>query len=106
DGLVSNSRTLAIQSVIDSGLKVDVHGLSFRNFDIGAPSWATFEGTFGALEVWHELLDPIFGHPLLTTAFFIFYQHFLKGEGAGGLATGFCTSMSAKVLDEFWTGST
>jgi hypothetical protein len=83
---------------------VDVRA-AFPNFNIGSPSWGTFEDTFGAFEVWHELLDPVFGHPLLTTAFYIFYEHFLKGEGAGGLATGFCTSLSAKVLDEFWTGS-
>lgn len=106
DGLISNQRTVAIPHIIDSGLKVDVHGLSFPNFDVGSPSWGTFEDTFGTFEVWHELLDPVFGHPILTTAFYIFYQHFLKGEGAGGLATGFCTSLSAKVLDEFWTGST
>jgi hypothetical protein len=106
DGMTSNVRTVAIPRIIDSGLKVDVHGLAFPNFDVGSPSWGTFENTFGAFEVWHELLDPVFGHPILTTAFYIFYHEFLKGEGAGGLATGFCTSLSAKVLDEFWTGST
>lgn len=106
DGLTSNTRTVSIPRIIDSGLKVDVHGLSFPNFDVGSPSWGTFEDTFGTFEVWHELLDPVFGHPLLTTAFYIFYHEFLKGEGAGGMATGFCTSLSAKVLDEFWTGST
>ena len=106
DGLTSNVRTVSIPHIIDSGLKVDVHGLAFPNFDVGSPSWGTFEGTFGTFEVWHELLDPVFGHPILTTAFYIFYHEFLKGEGNGGLATGFCTSLSAKVLDEFWTGST
>lgn len=106
DGLTSNQRTVALPRIIDSGLKVDVHGLGFRNFDQGTPSWGTFEDTFGTFEVWHELLDPLFGHPILTTAFYIFYEYFLEGEGNGGLATGFCTSMSAKVLDEFWTGST
>lgn len=106
DSMVSNERTVNIPGIIDSGLKVDVHGLSFGNFAVGSPSWGTFEETFGALEVWHELLDPIFGHPLLTGAFFAFYSYFLKGKDAGGLATGFCTSLSAKVLDEFWTGST
>ncbi len=105
DGLTSNSRTMATPRVIDSGFRVDVHGLSFRNFDEGTPSWGTFETTFGALEVWHELLDPVFGHPILTAAYYAFYHHFLVGEGNGGLATGFCTSLSAKVLDEFWTGS-
>jgi len=106
DGLTSNVRAASIPRIIDSGLKVDVHGLAFPNFDEGSPSWGAFEQTFGAFEVWHELLDPVFGHPILTTAFYIFYHEFLKGEGNGGLAKGFCTSLSAKVLDEFWTGST
>ena len=106
DGLTSNDRTVAIPRIIDSGLKVDVHGLSFPNFKLGSPSWSTFERTYGAFEVWHELLDPLFGHPILTAAFFGFYKHFLIGEDGGGLATGFCTSLSAMVLDEFWTGST
>jgi len=34
---------------------------------------------------------------MLTAAFFVFYTYFLKGKGDGGLATGFCTAMSAKV---------
>jgi hypothetical protein len=105
DGLISNSRTLATPRVIDSGFRVDVHGLSFGNFDDGTPTWGTFETTYGALEVWHELLDPVFGHPVLTAAFYGFYHYFLIGQGNGGLATGYCTSLSAKVLDEFWTGS-
>lgn len=105
DGFVSNERTITLPRIIDSGFKVDVHGLAFPNFDDGIPSWGTFKDTFGEFEVWHELLDPIFGHPLLTAAFYIFYEHFLKGEGNGGLATGFCTSLSALVLDEFWQGS-
>ena len=54
----------------------------------------TFEDTFGSAEVWHELLDPIFGHPVLTAAYFEFYKYFLKGTGNGGLATGFCTSLA------------
>lgn len=105
DGLTSNERTATLPRIIDSGLQVDVHGLSFGNFDDGTPSWSTFEDTFGTLEVWHELLDPVFGHPALTAGFYLFYEHFLKGEGNGGLATGFCTSLSATVLEEFWTGS-
>jgi hypothetical protein len=105
DGMTSNARTVSIPCIVDSGLKVDVHGLSFPNFDVGSPSWGTFEDTFGAFEVWHEQIDPLFGHPILTLAFYIFYHEFLKGKGSGGLATGFCTSLSAKVLDEFWTGS-
>jgi hypothetical protein len=104
DGLVSNTRTAAIPRIIETGFDVARHGLQFPNFNRGNPSWGTFEETFGALEVWHELLDPVFGHPVLTTAFFAFYNHFLKGQDAGGLATGFCTSMSSLVLDQFWQG--
>jgi len=57
-------------------------------------------------EVWHELLDPIFGHPVLTVAYFEFYKYFLKGTGNGGLATGFCTSLASLVADRFWQGKT
>ena len=67
------------------------HNLSFRNFTEGIPDWGTFQDTFGAAEVWHEQVDPIFGHPILTAAFYAFYHYFLKGEANGGLATGFCT---------------
>lgn len=55
--------------------------------------------------MWHEQLDPVFGHPVLTPAFYAFYHEFLKGEDRGGLATGFCTSLASVALDEFWTGS-
>jgi len=106
DGLESNERIATLPRTLDSGFRIGVHDFSFANFASGNPSWGTFEGTFGALEVWHELLDPIFGHPILTVAFYIFYQHFLKGVDNGGLATGFCTSLSTIVLDEFHTGST
>jgi hypothetical protein len=68
------------------------------------PDWGTFEDTFGAAEVWHEQLDPVFGHPILTAAFFQFYKYFLKGEANGGLATGFCTSLASLVADRFWQG--
>ena len=82
------------------------HNLSFRNFADGVPDWGTFKDTFGADEVWHELLDPFFGHPVLTAAFYEFYKYFLKGEDNGGLATGFCTSLASLVTDHFWTGRT
>ena len=82
------------------------HNLSFRNFTDGVPDWGTFKDTFGAAEVWHEQLDPIFGHPILTAAFYAFYHYFLKGQANGGLATGFCTSLASLVADNFWTGRT
>ena len=104
DGRVSNTMTAAVPEVLDYGWKLGQHDYSFRNFSVGAPSWGTFEDTFGALEVWHELLDPVFGHPILTAAFYAFYNYFLKGSGAGGLATGFCTSLAATAADRFWTG--
>lgn len=106
DGMVSNLRTASIPRIVEIGFRIGVHDFSFDNFASGAPSWSTFEDTFGALEVWHELLDPIFGHRILTAAFYSFYHYFLKGEDQGGLATGFCTSLSAVALEEFWTGST
>jgi hypothetical protein len=80
------------------------HNLSFGNFRDGVPDYGTFKDTFGAAEVLHEQLDPIFGHPILTAAFYGFYHYFLKGEANGGLATGFCTSLASLVADNFWAG--
>ncbi len=106
DGEVSNTRNAMVARTLDTGIRIGVHDYSFSNFAVGDPSWGTFEDTFGALEVWHELLDPIFGHPILTAAFYAFYHYFLLGDDNGGLATGFCTSLSTIVLDEYHTGST
>lgn len=79
------------------------HGANFQD---GVPDWGTFKDTFGAAEVWHEQIDPIFGHPILTGAFYAFYHYYLKGKANGGLATGFCTSLASLVADNFWTGRT
>jgi hypothetical protein len=106
DGMTSNERSATIPRILDCGFRIGVHDFAFDNFAAGSPSWDTFEDTFGALEVWHEALDPIFGHPILTAAFYGFYYYFLLGEDNGGLATGFCTSLSTIVLDEYYTGST
>lgn len=106
DGEVSNTRTATVARTLDTGIRIGVHDYAFANFAVGSPSWGTFEDTYGTLEVWHELLDPIFGHPILTAAFYAFYHYFLLGDDNGGLATGFCTSLSTIVLDEYYTGST
>src|SRR5262245_41828122 len=76
------------------------------NFGDGVPDLGTFKDTFGTAEILDELFDPIFGHPLLTAAFYAFYHYYLKGEANGGLATGFCTSLASLVADHFWTGRT
>lgn len=68
--------------------KYGQHNLSFGNFASANPGWSNYEDTFGAAEVWHEQLDPIFGHPILTAAYFGFYVYFLRGKDNGGLATG------------------
>ncbi len=104
DGRESNRLTAVQPRILQNGFTLGVHDYQFANFKDGVPSWGTFEDTFGSAEVWHELLDPIFGHPILTGAFYIFYQHFLKGEDNGGLATGFCTSLASTALDRFWQG--
>jgi hypothetical protein len=104
DGLVSNLRTAQIPRILEVPFKYGQHNLPFNNFSDGIPDWSTFEDTFGAAEVWHELLDSVFGHPVLTTAYFIFYKKFLKGKANGGYATGFCTSLSSFVADRFWQG--
>ena len=106
DGLVSNSRTAVMPRILEIPFNFGAHDLPFNNPDDGVPSWGTFEDTFGTAEVWHEQLDPIFGHPILTGAYYFFYEYFLKGKGNGGLATGFCTAMACFVADKLWTGST
>jgi hypothetical protein len=80
------------------------HNLSFANFTDGVPDLGTFKDTFGTAEILHELLDPLFGHPILTAAFYGLYHYYLKGQANGGLATGFCTSLASLVADNFWTG--
>jgi hypothetical protein len=79
------------------------HGANFAD---GVPDLGTFKATFGTAEILDELFDPIFGHPILTAAFYAFYVYFLKGTDNGGLATGFCTSLASLVADNFWTGRT
>ena len=106
DGRVSNPRSAPQPAILEIPFRYGQHNLSFGNFTDGKPDWGTFEDTFGTAEVWHELLDPIFGHPVLTAAYFAFYVYFLKGKGHGGLATGFCTSLSSLVADRFWLGNT
>jgi len=104
DGRRSNEVTATQPRILENGFKLGVHDYKFANFDDGKPSMKGFEETFGKLEVVHELLDPIFGHPILTAAFFVFYRKYLKGEGKGGLSTGFCTALASTALDRFWTG--
>jgi hypothetical protein len=104
DGSPSNIMTAQLPSTLANGFEIGVHDYQFVNPDRGSPTWDTYMHTFGELEVMHELLDPVFGHPILTAAFYAFYHKFLLGTGGGGLATGFCTSMAATALDRFWTG--
>jgi hypothetical protein len=106
DGRVSNLRTGQQPLILEVPFKYDQHNFSFRNFASANPGWSNYEDTFGAAEVWHEQLDPIFGHPFLTAAYFVFYVYFLKGKDNGGLATGFCTSLASLVADRFWLGKT
>ncbi len=104
DGLVSNTRTATKPQILEIPFTFGENDLPFPNFSDGIPSWDTYEETFGADEVWHELLDPIFGHPILTAAYYEFYNYFLKGQANGGLATGFCTSLASFVADKLWKG--
>jgi len=106
DGRLSNLRTAQQPRVLEVPFRYGQHNFSFPNFKKADPGWSNFEDTFGAAEVWHELLDPIFGHPVLTAAYFEFYKYFLKGQDNGGLATGFCTSLASLVADRFWLGRT
>jgi concanavalin A-like lectin/glucanase superfamily protein len=106
DGRVSNLRTAQQPRILEVPFKYGQHNLSFKNFAAANPGWGNYEETFGTAEVWHEQLDPIFGHPILTAAYFGFYVYFLKGKDNGGLATGFCTSLASLVADRFWLGKT
>ena len=106
DGRVSNLRTAQQPRILEVPFKYGQHNLSFANFAKANPGWGNYEDTFGSAEVWHEQLDPIFGHPILTAAYFGFYVYFLKGKDNGGLATGFCTSLASLVADRFWLGHT
>ncbi|MBB1285184.1 IPT/TIG domain-containing protein [Flavisolibacter sp. BT320] len=106
DGLVSNSRTASMPRILEIPFQYGVHNLTIGNPTDGIPSWDTYEATFGAAEVWHELLDPVFGHPVLTGAYYGFYHYFLLGKDNGGLATGFCTSLASLVADKLWKGET
>jgi hypothetical protein len=85
------------------GFRYGVHNLTFRNFTDGVPDLGTFKKTFGTAEVVSELI-PLWGSPVLTLAFYGLYHYYLKGRANGGLATGFCTSLSSLVCDSFWTG--
>jgi hypothetical protein len=104
DGRESNELTATQPQIMQNGFRLGVHDYRFDNFKDGVPSWDTFVDTFGSVEVWHELLDPIFGHPILTGAYYAFYHYFLLGTDNGGLATGFCTSLASTALDRFWQG--
>jgi hypothetical protein len=104
DGLLSNSRAASIPRILEIPFRYGIHNLTFPNFTDGVPDWGTYEDTFGSAEVWHEQLDPVFGHPILTAAFYGFYHYFLKGKANGGLATGFCTSLASLVADNLWQG--
>jgi hypothetical protein len=82
------------------------HNLTFANGEVdGAPGIGTFRRTFGAAEILREALDPLFGHPFLTAAFFLFYVDFLKKGGLVSV-TGYCTALACLVADNFWTGRT
>lgn len=106
DGRVSNLQTGQQPRILEVPFKYEQHNLSFGNFASSNPDWGNYEETFGTAEVLHEQLDLIFGHPILTAAYYGFYVYFLKGEDNGGLATGFCTALSSIVADRFWLGKT
>jgi hypothetical protein len=97
---------LGVRGDVEFPFVFGIHNLAFGNFADGVPDLGTFKDTFGTAEILDQLFDPIFGHPILTAAFYAFYVHFLKGTDNGGLATGFCTSLASLVADNFWTGRT
>ena len=103
---ISVTSLITITHELKIPFQFGIHNLTFGNFTDGIPSWDTYRQTFGSAEIWHEIADPIFGHPFLTASYFVFYKHFLKGKANDGLATGFCTSLASLVADNFWQGKT
>jgi hypothetical protein len=103
---------LGIRGAPEINFQFGVHNLDAwsennkANFQDGVPDPFTFKDTFGTAEVLNELLNPLWGHPVLTTAFYAFYHYFLMGKANGGLATGFCSALSSLVADKFWKGDT
>lgn len=99
---------LGINGSPEISFKFGVHNLPAfdgvkANFTDGVPDTDTFRETFGTAEIVSELV-PVWGHPVLTLAFYGFYHYYLKGEANGGLATGFCSALSSLVADKFWRG--
>jgi len=96
---------LRIKGSPELNFKFGVNNLTIKNFEDGVPDTGTFRQTFGTAEIVSELL-PVWGHPVLTAAFYLFYHYYLKGRANGGLATGFCSALSSLAADKFWKGDT
>lgn len=93
DGLQSNEIPVRRLPSLDSGFRPSRDGYAFHNYSQGQPTWGAFLETFGALEVGGELIR----HPVLTGAFYLFYQWFLSNNGH-------CTGMAATSLQYYHQG--
>lgn len=95
DGLESNEVTIVRLPSLDSSFRAIPNGYAFENFSIGKPTWGCYLETFGSDEIGGELIL----HPILTGAFYLFYEWFLSTPGHGH-----CSGMSATALQYFHQG--
>lgn len=91
DGQLSNEFVLKRVPSLDSGFRAAVHGYSFSNFRVGSDGWGAFCDTYSADEVGGNMLI----RPLLTGAFYLFFEWFLTGGGAH------CTGMATTALRKY-----
>lgn len=94
DGLKSEELRIQRFPSLDSGFRAGIHGYAFQNFTHGNPTWGTFLDTFGSLEVGGDLIL----HPILTGAYYLFFDWFLSGGGAH------CSGFAATALKKYHQG--
>lgn len=95
DGLESNQVIVRRLPTLFSGFLANPNGYAFKNFSKGDPTWGCYKETFSADEILGELIL----HPILTGAFYLFYEWFLSTPGHGH-----CSGMSATALQHFHQG--
>lgn len=93
DGGRSNEVVARRLPSLDSGFRANPNGYSFDNFSNGNPTWGGFLETFGSEEIAGELIL----HPILTGAFYRFYDWFLNNNGH-------CSALSSTSLQFFNQG--
>jgi len=96
DRLESDELTIKRLPSLDSGFRAGVHGYAFKNFSKGRGTWGDFLKTFGSGEIAGDLIL----HPILTGAYYLFFEWFLSGGGAH------CAGLAATALKKYHQGVT